>query len=118
MLSQELGLTPEQKEKLRTKLEAQMKANEAAMKSQREAGAKRMQALAAAFEADKFDAKKAGVGAQAPDMVKEMSKHHLEFVQTVLSVLTPEQRPKFAEHIKARAAAMFDHSAHADDDDD
>jgi Spy/CpxP family protein refolding chaperone len=39
-------------------------------------------------------------------MVKAIAKHRIEFVQTVLGVLTPEQRPKFAEHIRA----------HADDD--
>ena len=49
-----------------------------------------MKALGDAFEGDKFDAKKLGVGTHAPEMVKEMAKRRIEFVQTVLSVLTPE----------------------------
>jgi len=52
--------------------------------------AKRMKALGDAFEGDKFDAKKLGVRTHAPEMVKEMAKRRIEFVQTVLSVLTPE----------------------------
>jgi Spy/CpxP family protein refolding chaperone len=102
-LGDELALTQEQKDKLHVKLEAQMKANHAAMKSKREAGEKHLDAIGTAFEGDKFDAKKAGVGAQAPEMVKAMATQKVQFVETVLAVLTPDQRAKFAEHLKAHA---------------
>jgi hypothetical protein len=39
----------------------------------------------------------------APDMIKAMAKSRVDFVQTVLGVLTPEQRAKFAEHVRAHA---------------
>jgi len=103
-LAQVLALTPEQKEKLHTKLEAQMKAQHAAMKTQMEAAEKKMDAIGTAFEGDKFDAKKAGVGAQAPEMAKMMATHRIQFVETVLGVLTPDQRAKFAAHLKEHAA--------------
>ena len=105
-LGDELALTPEQKEKLKTKLEAQMKANHAAMKTKMEATEKHMDAVGTAFEGDKFDAKKAGVGAQAPEMVKAMATEKVQFVETILAVLTPEQRTKFAAHLKEHAGDM------------
>jgi Spy/CpxP family protein refolding chaperone len=105
-MGDELGLTPEQKEKLHTKLEAQMKAQHAAMKEKMTAAEKHMDAVGAAFESDKFDAKKAGVGTQAPDMVKAMATAKVQMAETVLSVLTPEQRPKFLAEIKEHEAEM------------
>ena len=103
-LSEELALTPEQKEKLHTKLEGLMKANHAAMKTKMEAGEKHMEAVGAAFAGDKFDAKQAGVGTHAPEMTKVMATQRVQFVETVLGVLTPEQRVKFAAHVKEHAA--------------
>ncbi len=105
-LGDELALTPEQKDKLKTKLEAQMKANHAAMKTKMEAAEKHMDAIGTAFEGDKFDAKKAGVGAQAPEMVKAMATEKVQFAETILAVLTPEQRTKFAAHLKEHAGDM------------
>jgi Spy/CpxP family protein refolding chaperone len=105
-MGDELGLTPEQKEKLHTKLEAQMKAQHAMMKEKMAATEKHMEAIGTAFESDKFDAKKAGVGTQAPDMVKAMATAKVQMAETVLSVLTPEQRPKFLAQIKEHEAEM------------
>jgi Spy/CpxP family protein refolding chaperone len=102
-LSDELGLTPEQKTQLHTKLDAQMKANQAAMKPKMDAMGKHMDAVGSAFEGDKFDAKKAGVGSQAKDMVKAIATARVQFVETVLAVLTPDQRTKFAQHLKIHA---------------
>jgi Spy/CpxP family protein refolding chaperone len=101
MLAQDLALTDDQKEKLRTKFEALRKTHEGEMKAKMEEGKKHLQAVFDAFAGDKFDAKKAGVATQGPELVKAMAKHRVEFAQTVLAVLTPEQRPKFAEHIRA-----------------
>jgi Spy/CpxP family protein refolding chaperone len=105
-MAEELGLTPEQKDKLHTKLEAQMKAQHAVMKEKMAATEKHMEAIGTAFEGDKFDAKKAGVGTQAPDMVKAMATAKVQMAETVLSVLTPEQRPKFLAQVKEREAEM------------
>ena len=108
MLADALGLSPEQKEKIRTKMEGQMKAKEAAMKAKMAAAEKHMMAIGDAFETDKFDAKKAGVGSKAPEMAKEMATSRITFVETVLAVLTPEQKPKFAAHLKEHASEMHD----------
>ena len=102
-LSAELALTPEQREKLRTKLEAQMKAQEGAMKAQKATSEKHMKQIGDAFEGDKFDAKKVGVGQHAPEMAKTMATNHVTFAETVLGVLTPEQRAKFATHLREHA---------------
>lgn len=108
MLSDALGLTPEQKDKLHTKMEAQMKAKEATMKTKMAAAEKQMMAIGDAFETDKFDAKKAGVGSKAPEMAKEMATARITFVETVLAILTPEQKTKFAAHVREHAGDMHD----------
>lgn len=105
-LNEELSLTPEQFTKIRTKVEALMKAQMATMKTKMVATEKHLAEVGAAFEADKFDAKKAGVGVQAPDLVSVMASERVKFVQAVLSELTPEQRPKFVAHIQAHNADM------------
>lgn len=105
-MSDELGLAPEQKEKLRAKLEPQMKADHVAMKEKMVAAEQHMMAVGRAFTADKFDAKKVGVGTDAPDTVKTMTAAKVKFVETVLSVLTPEQRPKFVAQMKEHEAEM------------
>jgi Spy/CpxP family protein refolding chaperone len=101
-LGEVLALTPEQREKLKTKLEAQYKAKEGAMKDQKAAAMKHMTAIGDAFEKDQFDAKKVGLAAKAPDMAKTMANQRIAFAETVLGVLTPEQRSKFAAHIRER----------------
>jgi len=105
-LGEELSLTPEQAAKLRTKVEALVKAQQATMKTKMAATEKHFAAVGSAFESDKFDAKKAGVGAPAPDLVSSIASERVQFVQAVLSVLTPEQRPKFLAHIQAHNAEM------------
>ena len=105
-LGDELSLTADQSAKIRTKVEALVKAQHAAMKDKMAAAEKHMAAVGTAFEADKFDAKKAGVGAQASELVKSVASDRVQFVQAVLPLLTPEQRPKFAAHIQAHDAEM------------
>jgi Spy/CpxP family protein refolding chaperone len=105
-LSEELSLTPEQSKKIRTKVEALMKAQQATMKTKMAATEQHLAAVGAAFETDKFDAKKAGVATQAPDLVATMATERVKFVQAVLSELTPEQRPKLVAHIQAHNAEM------------
>ncbi len=57
-LGEELSLTPEQSAKIHGKVEALLKAGQAAMKAQMAATVKHMASVGAAFESDKFDAKK------------------------------------------------------------
>ncbi len=111
-LFDDLALTPEQKTKLHTKLEAQMKADHAANKLKWEEMEKHMDAVGTAFEGDKFDAKKAGVGTHTKEMVKAMATQKVQFVETVLAVLTPEQRAKFADHLKAHANEEEEEAEH------
>lgn len=103
MLSDTLGLTPEQTDKLKAKMKDVMKGQMATMKTNMGAMHKHMKEIADAFESDKFDAKKVGVGKNAPEMARTMAKHRIQFVETVLAVLTPEQRAKFAEHVREHA---------------
>jgi Spy/CpxP family protein refolding chaperone len=107
-MADELGLSAEQKEKLRAKLEPQMKAQHDAMKSQMNAAQAHMTAVGEAFQSEKFDAKKAGVAVQAPAMVRTMATQRVQHVETVLAVLTPEQRSKFAAHLREHASGAED----------
>jgi Spy/CpxP family protein refolding chaperone len=104
-LAEEIGLTAEQKEKLQGKLEAGMKGEMGKMKDHHAGMQKHMKSIADAFESEKFDAKKAGIGEHADDMVKMMTDMQIRFIEAVLSVITPEQRAKFAEHVRQQADA-------------
>jgi Spy/CpxP family protein refolding chaperone len=104
MLTQDLALTPEQSEKIRGKLEAEVKAQKAAMQAQMTAMTKQMEVIGKAFATDTFDAKKAGVGKQAAEMSKRMAESGVKFAEIVLGVLTPEQRAKFAERVREHAS--------------
>ncbi len=73
------------------------------MKARMAAAEKHMKTIGDAFITDKFDAKKAGVGTQAPDMAKTMASAKIGYAETVLSVLTPEQRAKFADILRQHA---------------
>jgi Spy/CpxP family protein refolding chaperone len=105
-LTEDLGLSPEQKDRLRTKISAQMESTHSAMKQKMTAIMTHMDAVGTAFEGDKFDAKKAGVGSDAPEMSKAIATAKVAFVESVLSVLTPAQRPKLVAHLHAHAGEM------------
>ncbi len=100
-LADALGLTPDQRTKLHAKMKEEMKAEHSKMKARMEAMKAHLKALGTAFESDKFDAKKAGVGDKAGAMAKEMATGRIHMAETILGILTPEQRPKFADHIRA-----------------
>ncbi len=102
-LAEELGLTAEQKEKLKAKLEGSMKGEMGKMKEHHGNMQKHMKAVADAFESEKFDAKKAGIGEHSDEMIKVMTDMQIRFIEAILSVITPEQRAKFAEHIRQHA---------------
>jgi len=99
-LTELLGLSPQQAEKLKAKLEADEKSEKAKMKEHMATMQKQMKAFCDAFESEKFDAKALGAGKHAGEMVKMMSTKRIRFVEAVLSLLTAEQYPKFADHIR------------------
>jgi Spy/CpxP family protein refolding chaperone len=107
-LGQKLQLTPDQEQKLKPKLEPQFQAQAGALKERLSFLATQLSVLADAFLTDKFDAKQVGVGVHAPDLVLALAKNRLEFVKTLLPVLTPEQCTKFAEELRARAGSLDD----------
>jgi Spy/CpxP family protein refolding chaperone len=102
-LADMLGLTPEQREKLHAKMEEGMKARMAAAKTKMDAMHAHMKAIGEAFEKDKFDAKQAGVGQHLPDMAKTMATERLASIESLIALLTPEQRAKLAAHIREHA---------------
>jgi Spy/CpxP family protein refolding chaperone len=102
-LADELGLTPEQREKLHAKMKEEMKSMMATRKARMEKMHQHMKAVGDAFETDTFDAKKAGVGEHGPEMVKEMATMRVHMAEAILPILTPDQRAKFSAHLKAHA---------------
>ena len=46
------------------------------------------------------------MGSDAPDMLKAIAGAKVAFVETVLSVLTPDQRPKLVAQFHAHAGEM------------
>lgn len=102
-LAEELGLTPDQEAKIKKVLEPQMKAQMEGMKAKHEAMMKHMKELGDAFETDKFDAKKAAIGSNSVEMVKEMTGAHVKMISAVLPILTADQHEKFASFIRNHA---------------
>jgi Spy/CpxP family protein refolding chaperone len=107
-LEQELALSPEQAQKLHEKLDPQLKAQAAALKEKLATLSTQLNLLAEAFASDKFDAKQVGVGAYAPDLLVAIGKNRLEYVKTLLPVLTPVQCTLFAKDLRAHAGLPGD----------
>jgi Spy/CpxP family protein refolding chaperone len=99
-LTKDLSLTPEQVEKIGAALKASAPGVRAHFRDQ---AMKRLEAFEAAFVADKFDsgALRAGSGDDG-HFAAHGSKRLLHFYQTVLPLLTPEQRAKLADHLRER----------------
>jgi Spy/CpxP family protein refolding chaperone len=102
-LEQDLALTPEQVQKLHDKLDPQLKAQGAAVQDKVAMLGTQLNLLAEGFASDKFDAKQVGVGAYAPDLVVAIGKNRLEYVKTLLPLLTPAQCALFAKQLRAHA---------------
>lgn len=105
--AKELQLTQDQMHAIRDKMQAKMGSSE-----QKEAHRKRaeemrehMKAVGDAFMTDKFDAKALDVGKNAADMTRLGTKGIIDFIDTVQTVLTPEQRARFAQIIRERGHA-------------
>jgi Spy/CpxP family protein refolding chaperone len=105
-LSHELGLTPEQVDKIKTALAAE-KGGKHFDRDKVEAHVK---AFETAFASDKFDAKALSSGKEVNAHLSGWGAERLaHFVEVVTPVLTPEQRTKFGEQLK-------EHASHKDED--
>ena len=99
-LTKDLGLTPDQVEKIGAALKGSAQGVRGHF---REQAMKRLDAFEAAFVADKFDAAALKAGA-ADDghLAAHGSKRMQHFYETALPLLTPEQRAKLADHLRER----------------
>jgi Spy/CpxP family protein refolding chaperone len=102
-LAAELGLTDAQRDTIRATLKAERGEGAEHSHEHRDhaEGKGRMQARAAAFVADKFDAASLDVGAR-PDMAKHFSKRMTRFLEAAVPVLTADQREALASKIASR----------------
>jgi Spy/CpxP family protein refolding chaperone len=98
-LTKDVGLTPEQADKIAVALKSS--SDGVRRHFNREAAAKRLDAFAAGFVGDTFDAGtlRASAGADG-HLAAHGSKRMVHFHQTVLPLLTPEQRTKLAGHLR------------------
>jgi Spy/CpxP family protein refolding chaperone len=98
-LAEELGLTADQVEKIRTSLHAASGDSPHRLAS-KEFDAE-MNAFASAFTADTFDAKSLATGQTASAHLASAGVARMtRFYEAVTPVLTPEQRTKLAEHLR------------------
>jgi Spy/CpxP family protein refolding chaperone len=97
-LTDDLGLTPDQVEKISAALkkDAPPKPDPAAFEAH-------LKAFEDAFVADKFDAKSLSTaGAANAHVSKHGTARSVRFYKIVTPLLTPEQRTKLAEHLRER----------------
>jgi Spy/CpxP family protein refolding chaperone len=99
--SEELGLTPDQVEKMSAALHTAL-GGEAGKFDKQKAQA-HVDAFAAAFVADPFDAKTITANANGHLATHGATRMAL-FLETVTPLLTPDQRTKLAEHLRERAS--------------
>jgi len=100
-LAQKLDLSPEQVEKMAAALEPAL-ANLPRRFDPKRVEAQ-IEAFAGAFVAEKFDAK-ALAESSGPELAAQGATRMAKFYETVLPLMTPEQRAKLAEDLKARAS--------------
>lgn len=109
-LTKELALTDDQVRSIREGFKAEMGGARPAFAEhdkggEKGAGREKMRALAQAFEGESFDAAALGVGKEMPEKARQAAAHEAHFVSRLVPVLTPAQRVKFAEILRAKAAA-------------
>jgi Spy/CpxP family protein refolding chaperone len=105
-MADELGLSHEQRGQIRTRARDQMLG--ADMRKAREGHpgrAQHMRAVGEAFASERFDARTLDVGKNGSDLVRMLSNGVVRFVEVALPVLTPEQRARFAQMVRAREDA-------------
>jgi Spy/CpxP family protein refolding chaperone len=105
-LAEELGLTPDQVDKVRSSLHASA-ADVPHRLDPKEIDA-HLNALASAFTSNTFDAKSLSTGQSASaHLAGAGAARMVHFYEAVVPVLTPEQRTKLAEHLR-------EHQTHED----
>jgi Spy/CpxP family protein refolding chaperone len=101
-LAKELGLAPDQVEKIRTAFKASMTGSPSHFDAQ-EAEA-HLKAFAAAFESDSFDAKKMTTGGAANAHMAAFGLTRMaRFYEAAVPVLTADQRAKLADSLRRHA---------------
>jgi hypothetical protein len=100
-LEDELGLGPDQRAKVEASATEVMRAQAAAAQAKVVEAAGHSKKVGAAFAADTFDPQAAGVGKNTGDIARLWVKGWLAFVDSVVPILTPAQRGKFAEHLRS-----------------
>jgi Spy/CpxP family protein refolding chaperone len=102
-LAKEIGLTPDQEDKIRAGFKSSLGA--AAKHYDSAEGEAHLKAFGAAFEADTFDAKTVTTGGPANAHIATWGATRLaHFYEAVTPVLTPDQRPKLADIIRHHAS--------------
>jgi Spy/CpxP family protein refolding chaperone len=102
ILTTDLGLTPDQAERIRAGLGEGMKA---VPRLDPQEIATHLRAFGDAFRGEKFDARALSTASSAnARMVGWGAAHMAHFVETVTPVLTPDQRAKLAERLRGHAS--------------
>ena len=107
-LAKEINLTPDQVEKLRASFASSVAAHESAHgKWVPTVAEEHMKAFGAAFAADPFDAKTLQTGSKVHEHIATWGINRMaKFYETLTPILTPEQRTKVADQLRAHAAKM------------
>jgi Spy/CpxP family protein refolding chaperone len=102
-LAKEIGLSPDQEEKIRASFKTSMGDKNAKHYDKAEAEA-HLKAFGSAFEADTFDAKTVTTGGPANAHLAAWGAHRMaHFYEAVTPVLTPDQRTKLADIVRHHA---------------
>jgi Spy/CpxP family protein refolding chaperone len=106
-LAKEIGLSPDQVEKLKASFPAAMTAQSQRAHFDPAAAEAHLKAFGTAFQADTFDAASLAAGAPAHGQVATWGLGRMaRFYGALAPILTPDQRTKVADKLRAHASAM------------
>lgn len=105
-LADDLELTDDQRDAIKAKAKEEFKRAMPAAREKMEGMRDRMEEAADAFVSEQFDAKALGLGEDGMGMRRAFVATQLRIAQAALPTLTPAQRAKLAEFVRAHAAAM------------
>ena len=103
-VADELELSDTQRRAIKARVVAQLGAHFADHGHEHGEFKARAEAIAQAFASDSFDAKTLDVGKDASAFMRPMGEAMLTLVEATLPELSPAQRAKLAEHVRARAS--------------
>lgn len=105
-LAKEIGLTPDQVEKVRASFPQALTAQAQRARFDAAAAEAHVQAFGAAFRADAFDAGTLAAGGPHNRIASWGAAREARFYGALAPVLTPEQRTKVADKLRAHAGSM------------